>query len=425
MTAKIAVGAQWGDEGKGKIIDLLSKKADLVVRCQGGANAGHTVKIKSSKFVLHIIPSGVLHDNCVSIIANGVVFDYNSFIHELEMLNENGVDPLGRLFVSPFANVVMPYHPEYDRAREERRTNKIGTTFRGIGPAYQDKINRSGIRLVDFEDEDFFRNKLQDLVNAKNEEFEKLYDTKDKFNFDEIYKDVMAKYAVIKPFIKDTNVMVFEAIKADKTVLFEGAQGALLDIDLGTFPYVTSSNTLTGGICTGAGVGPTMIDGSIGVIKAYVTRVGNGPFVTEDFEEIGKSLADIGHEFGATTGRPRRCGPFDMLIAKYSARINGLTGWAITKLDVLDTFEKIRVCTGYEYKGKILKEFTPVSHILEQCAPIYEELDGWQQDITECKTYEELPENCKKYIAYIEKHTGVPAEIISVGPDREQSIFRK
>ena len=425
MAAKIAVGAQWGDEGKGKIIDLLSRNADLVVRCQGGANAGHTVKIKDNKFVLHIIPSGVLHENCISVIANGVVFDYNSFIHELEMLKENGVNPLGRLFVNPFANVVMPYHPEYDRAREERRKNKIGTTCRGIGPAYQDKITRSGIRLIDFEDEDFFKNKLQNLVETKNDEFEKLFEEKNKFSYDEIYKDVMEKYAIIKPFIKDTSVMVFEAIKENKTVLFEGAQGTLLDIDLGTFPFVTSSNTLTGGICTGAGVGPTMIDESVGVIKAYVTRVGNGPFVTEDFGDEGKKLAEIGAEFGATTGRPRRCGHFDMLIAKYAARINGLTGWAITKLDVLDSFDKIKVCTAYEYKGEKLTEFNPVPHIMEKCTPLYEELDGWNEDISGCKTYDELPENCKKYIAYIEKHTGVPVEIVSVGPDREQSIFRK
>lgn len=424
MSVRIAVGAQWGDEGKGKIIDLLSSKADLVVRYQGGANAGHTVKIKGNKFILHMIPSGVLHSNTVSAIGNGVVFDYESFISELDQLKKGGIDPDGRLFLSPYAHVVMPYHKEIDRALENIRKNKIGTTFKGIGPAYQDKISRCGIRVVDILDEDNFAEVLRNNIELKNLTFEGMYGEKNKFSFDEIYRDCTQKFSVIKKYVKDVSLMIDEYIKKKKTVLFEGAQGTLLDIDHGTYPYVTSSNTTSGGVCTGSGISPTKISSVIGVMKAYTTRVGNGPFVTELFDETGKYLAEKGNEVGATTGRPRRCGYYDALIARYSVRINGISSLALTKIDVLGGLDKIKVCVGYKYKNEILKEFVPVSNILEKCEPVYEEIEGWNEDISEIKEYDKLPENVKKYIDYIEKVSGVPVEIVSVGPERDQSIYK-
>jgi adenylosuccinate synthase len=424
MSVRIAVGAQWGDEGKGKIIDLLSSGAELVVRYQGGANAGHTVKINDKKFILHMIPSGVLNKNTVSAIGNGVVFDYESFICELEMLKNEGIDPTGRLFLSPYAHVVMPYHKEMDRAIENSRKNKIGTTFKGIGPAYQDKITRCGIRVVDVLDKDHFPVVLKNNIDSKNQLFEALYGEKNKFDYDKIYTDCIGKFEIVKKYVKDVSLMIEDALEQKHTILFEGAQGTLLDIDHGTYPFVTSSNTTSGGVCTGTGISPTKIDSVIGVMKAYTTRVGNGPFVTELFDEVGKHFSEKGHEIGATTGRPRRCGWFDALIARYSARINGLSSLALTKIDVFGGLEKIRVCVGYKYNNEILKEFIPVSNILEKCEPVYEELDGWTEDISEIKEYKDLPVNVKKYIDYIEKITKVPVEIVSVGPERNQSIFK-
>ncbi|PID26843.1 MAG: adenylosuccinate synthase [Candidatus Cloacimonadota bacterium] len=424
MGAKIVVGTQWGDEGKGKIVDLISEKADLVVRAQGGANAGHTVIINGKSYILHIIPSGILHAKTICAIGNGVVFDYRSFMEELKMLKDNGVDPKGRLFISPFANVVMPYHPEYDRAREAARKDKIGTTSKGIGPAYNDKITRTGIRVIDILNDDIFRAKLHNNIEIKNHEFEKLYGVQNRFSFEEIYKDCSNVFAKIRDYVKDVSIMIDDYLKADKKVVFEGAQGTLLDIDFGTFPFVTSSNTTSGGACTGTGVGPTKIDEVTGVLKAYTTRVGNGPFVSELDDEYGNTLGKVGHEFGATTGRKRRCGAFDILIAKFSARINGLTSFALTKLDVLDSFDTIRVCTGYKYKGNTLTEYPVESYILEECEAVYTELPGWKEDISNIKDYDKLPENCKKYVEFIERETGVKADIISVGPDRNQTIFR-
>ncbi len=424
MSVRIAVGAQWGDEGKGKIIDLLSSGADLVVRYQGGANAGHTVKIDDKKFILHMIPSGVLNKNTVSAIGNGVVFDFESFISELDTLKNAGIKPEGRLFISPYAHVVMPYHKEIDRAVENSRKTKIGTTFKGIGPAYQDKITRCGIRVVDILDAEYFPLVLRNNIDSKNQLFEALYGEKNKFDFSSIYSACLEKFETVKPYVKDVSLMIEEALENKRSILFEGAQGTLLDIDHGTYPFVTSSNTTSGGVCTGTGISPTKIDSVIGVMKAYTTRVGNGPFVTELFDEAGKHLSVKGFEIGATTGRQRRCGYFDTLIARYSIRVNGISSLALTKIDVLGGLDKIKVCVGYKYKNEILKEFLPVSNVLEKCEPVYEELEGWTEDISDVKEYKDLPANVKKYIDYIEKTTKVPVEIVSVGPERNQSIFK-
>ncbi len=424
MTVRIAVGAQWGDEGKGKIIDLLSSKADLVVRYQGGANAGHTVKINDRKFILHMIPSGVLNTNTVSCIGNGVVFDYESFLSELDTLKKEGVNPDGRLYISPYAHVVMPYHKETDRALEKMRKNKIGTTFKGIGPAYQDKVTRCGIRVIDILDKEHFADVLKNNIELKNLTFEGIYGEKNKFSFDDIYKDCTEKFSQIKKYVKDVSLITDEYCRLNKTILFEGAQGTLLDIDHGTYPYVTSSNTTSGGVCTGTGISPTKISSVIGVMKAYTTRVGNGPFVTELSDETGKHLSEKGCEIGATTGRPRRCGYFDALIARYSVRINGISSLALTKIDVLGGLDKIKICVGYKYKNKLLKEFVPVSNILEQCEPVYEELEGWKEDISDIKSYADLPVNVRHYVEKIEQLSGVPVEIVSVGPERNQSIYK-
>jgi len=424
MSVKVVVGAQWGDEGKGKIVDLLSENAELVVRYQGGANAGHTVIIKDKKYVLHMIPSGVLHDNTVSAIGNGVVFDYNSFLDELDMLQKGGVNLDGRLFISPYAHVVMPYHPQYDRARENARENKIGTTFKGIGPTYEDKTARCGLRIAEILDEEYFPVALQKTVEAKNREYELLFGEKDKFSYDAIFADCKEKFSRIKPFVKDVSLMIDEVNKRGGNIIFEGAQGTLLDVDCGTYPFVTSSNTVSGGACSGSGMGPTMIDEVIGIFKAYTTRVGNGPFGTELHGEDGEKRRQLGGEFGATTGRPRRCGHLDLLLAKYAARMNGLTSFVLTKSDVLSSYPVLKVCTGYKYKDQLLNDFVPLPHVMENSVPVYAELPGWECDISGCKNYDELPLNARKYIEFIEEFAGVPVSIVSVGPERNQSIHR-
>jgi adenylosuccinate synthase len=424
VSITIAVGAQWGDEGKGKIIDLLSSKADVVVRYQGGANAGHTVEIMDKKYVLHMIPSGVLNEKAISCIGNGVVFDFESFLDELKTLQSAGIYLKDRLFISPYAHVVMPYHKEIDRYNERDREQKIGTTFKGIGPAYQDKVTRCGIRVADILDRDYFPVILKSNIDSKNKLFEALYGEKNKFEFDQIFNTCKDKFAILEKYVKDVSLIIDEAVRNNRSVLFEGAQGTLLDIDHGTYPFVTSSNTTSGGACTGAGVGPTKIDKVLGVMKAYTTRVGNGPFVTELFNETGVYLAEKGHEIGATTGRKRRCGYFDALIAKYSVRLNGISSLALTKIDVLGGLDKIKVCVGYKHNNIILTDFPPLANVLDNCEPVYEVLDGWSEDISGITNYEDLPENTKIYIDYIEKAAGIPVEIVSVGPERNQSIFR-
>ncbi|WP_334300411.1 adenylosuccinate synthase [Anaerovorax sp. IOR16] len=423
LSGLAVVGSQWGDEGKGKMIDYLAKKADMVVRGQGGNNAGHTVVIEDKKYALHLIPSGVLNQNAINIIGNGVVFDPRGFFEELEMLEKDGVDTT-KIFVSDRAHIVFPYHRKMDELFERARGKAdIGTTKKGIGPCYMDKIERSGLRTCDMFDEASFIEKLSYEIDRKNDMIVKLFEEEplDKQAIIDEYVDYAKR---LLPYIKDTSILVYDAIKQGKNVLFEGAQGSMLDIDLGTYPYVTSSHPTSGGFTAGCGIGAGSISEVLGITKAYTTRVGKGPFVTELDDEIGDKIREIGHEFGVTTGRPRRCGWFDGVVVKYSARINGLTGIALMLLDVLSSFDTIKLCYAYDYKGEQIVDFPARLDALEECKPVYREIKGWNKDITGCKTYEELPEETKEYIKAIEETIGVPVKSISVGPKRDQTILR-
>lgn len=423
LSGLAVVGSQWGDEGKGKMIDYLAKKADMVVRGQGGNNAGHTVVIEDKKYALHLIPSGVLNQNAINIIGNGVVFDPRGFFEELEMLEKDGVDTT-KIFVSDRAHIVFPYHRKMDELFERARGKAdIGTTKKGIGPCYMDKIERSGLRTCDMFDEASFIEKLSYEIDRKNDMIVKLFEEEplDKQAIIDEYVDYAKR---LLPYIKDTSILVYDAIKQGKNVLFEGAQGSMLDIDLGTYPYVTSSHPTSGGFTAGCGIGAGSISEVLGITKAYTTRVGKGPFVTELDDEIGDKIREIGHEFGVTTGRPRRCGWFDGVVVKYSARINGLTGIALMLLDVLSSFDTIKLCYAYDYKGEQIVDFPARLDVLEECKPVYREIKGWNKDITGCKTYEELPEETKEYIKAIEEIIGVPVKSISVGPKRDQTILR-
>lgn len=423
MSGLAVVGSQWGDEGKGKMIDYLAKKADMVVRGQGGNNAGHTVVIDEKKYALHLIPSGVLNKDAVNIIGNGVVFDPRGFFEELEMLEKDGVDTT-KIFISDRAHIVFPYHRKMDELFEKARGKEdIGTTKKGIGPCYMDKIERNGIRTCDLFEENSFIEKLSHEIDRKNEMIVKLFEEKplDKQAIIEEYRDYAKR---LLPYIKDTGVLVYEAIKQNKNVLFEGAQGSMLDIDLGTYPYVTSSHPTSGGFTAGCGIGAGSITDVLGIVKAYTTRVGKGPFVTELHDEIGDKIRETGHEYGVTTGRPRRCGWFDGVVVNYSARINGLTGIALMLLDVLSEFDTIKLCYAYDYKGEKMVNFPARLDVLEECKPIYQEIKGWKKDITNCKTYDELPQEAKEYIKAIEEIVGVSVKSISVGPKRDQTILR-
>ncbi|MCB0258502.1 MAG: adenylosuccinate synthase, partial [Calditrichaeota bacterium] len=379
MSVVVVVGAQWGDEGKGKIVDLLSGNFNITARYQGGANAGHTVIIGEKKYILHLIPSGILHPNVECVIGNGVVIDPVALLEEIKLLEKKGVKIKGRLWISQKAHLIMPYHKLLDTVSEEKEgANKIGTTGRGIGPAYVDKANRKGIRIVDLLDREGFERKLRRNLEEKNELLYKIYGILP-LDIEKIIKEYLEFDHRIDPYIKDVSVYLNEAIDNGKSILLEGAQGTLLDVDHGTYPYVTSSNPASGGACTGVGIGPTKISEVMGVIKAYTTRVGEGPFPTELTGEAGENLRQAGMEFGATTGRPRRCGWFDAVVARYSVRINGIDALAITKLDVLDHFETIQVCTSYRYNGKLLREFPTDLRVLQNCEPVYESLPGWQQ----------------------------------------------
>ncbi|GAB4184856.1 MAG: adenylosuccinate synthase [Calditrichia bacterium] len=424
MSVSIVVGAQWGDEGKGKIVDILSEEMDVVARFQGGANAGHTVKIKGKKYILHLIPSGILHPNTICVIGNGVVVDPAALLEEIELLEKEGISVKGRLFISHKAHLIMPYHKLLDKASEEAMgESKIGTTGRGIGPAYVDKYNRKGIRIVDLLDKDLFEQKIRENIAEKNKILEKIYG-QNPINTDEMVKEYLEYDQLMDPYIKDVSVLINNAIEDGKNILLEGAQGTLLDVDHGTYPYVTSSNPVSGGACIGVGIGPTMIDSVIGVLKAYTTRVGYGPFPTELEGEEGEYFRTVGQEFGATTGRPRRCGWFDAVIARYARRINGITRLAVTKLDVLDQLDEIKICTGYKVDGKEIKEFPADMKILEKIEPIYETHPGWKEDTSHIKSYDELPENAKKYLQRISELTGAKIAIVSVGQARSQTIFR-
>jgi adenylosuccinate synthase len=424
MSVQIIVGAQWGDEGKGKIVDLLSEEADIVARYQGGANAGHTVVIGGEKFVLHLIPSGILQPHTTCVLGNGVVVDPTALLQEIELLSEKGIQISGRLFISPCAHVVMPYHKILDQTKEETDSQqKIGTTGRGIGPAYGDKALRLGIRIVDLFDEETLKAKIQQNLREKNAILGAIYG-KAPIPAEKILQEYRQFDGRIQPLVTDVALYLNRAIAEGKRILCEGAQGSLLDMDFGTYPYVTSSNPTSGGACTGLGIAPTKIDSVLGVIKAYTTRVGMGPFPTEMKNDWGSKLRSLGNEYGATTGRPRRCGWFDAVVATYAAQINGISAWALTKLDVLDTLPEIKICVAYRYRGKELKTFPAEIYILENCEPIYKTFPGWQQPISATCKFEDLPREAREYLNAIEQLTGIPTRIISVGSDRDQTIVR-
>ena len=425
MATYVVVGLQYGDEGKGKITDVLSAKSDYVVRFQGGDNAGHTVYVGDEKFVLHLLPSGVLQCRGKCIIANGVVVNPKSFIKEIEQLESKGM-PTDHVFISRRAHVIMPYHILLDTYREEEKGGtEIGTTKKGIGPCYEDKIARVGIRMVDLLNPEILREKIEKNLKIKNSVFEKYFE-KEGLNADEMYNEFLEIGKKLQNRIVDTEVELNEAIKEGKNVLFEGAQALMLDIDFGTYPFVTSSSPSTGGVCTGAGVPPTALQNLIGVSKAYTTRVGNGPFPSELDNELGGQIRKVGHEYGATTGRPRRTGWLDLVSLKHACMINGINNLVITKLDVLTGIRPLKIVTSYITEdGKEIDYFTSSTTKLYKYTPVYQELEGWDEDITKVRSYDELPENAKKYIEYIEKYLGINVYLVSVGPERSQNIIRK
>jgi adenylosuccinate synthase len=424
MSVRIVLGAQWGDEGKAKIVDYLTSDADVVVRFQGGANAGHTIKVGDLEFVFHLIPAGIVHMDKTCVIGNGVVLEPEALFAEIDELEEKGISTEGRLFISERAHLVLPYHKAIERASEEKiGDGAIGTTLRGIGPTYYDKINRSsGIRVLDVIDADVLASKIRANLREKNEILTKVYGAKP-LEEAPIIEEYVAHGERLKQYITDTSVYLDEQIKAGKGILFEGSQGTLLDIDHGSYPYVTSSNTTAGGAATGAGIGPTRIDEVVGVVKAYTTRVGNGPFPTELNDEMGERIRDIGHEYGATTGRPRRCGWLDAVILRMAERINGLTSIAVTRVDILDQIEELKICTHYTRNDERVDHFPADLNVLAECEPVYETLPGWQTDTTKCRTYDSLPEQAKAYLTRISELSGVKISIVSVGPDREETIF--
>ncbi len=421
MSVTILVGSQWGDEGKGKIVDILSERYNIVTRYQGGANAGHTVEIGDKQYILHLIPSGILREDVICVIGNGVVIDPTALLDEIKILEKNGIKVDGRLFISQNAHLIMPYHKLLDSINESGE-NKIGTTGRGIGPCYIDKYARKGIKIVDLLNRKNLEEKIRQNLKEKNNLLKKVYE-RDELDVEEIIKQYVEFDKAIDKYIKDVPSYLNNAISEGKSILLEGAQGALLDVDHGTYPYVTSSNPTSGGACTGSGIPPTKITNVIGIVKAYTTRVGNGPFPTELLDKDGEELRRIGAEFGATTGRPRRCGWFDAFLVKYSCMINGIDSVAITKLDVLSSFKEIKVCVGYELKGKKIKTFPTDEDRLMNVSPIYETLPGWNEDISECKNYSDLPDKTKEYLQFISKESGFKISVVSVGPKRKQTFF--
>jgi adenylosuccinate synthase len=423
VSAVVLIGAQWGDEGKGKITDFLAEKATVVVRYQGGNNAGHTVVVGQQEYKLHLIPSGILYPGTTCVIGNSVVVDLEVLFKEIDHLKERGISS-DNLRISDRAHIIMPYHRRLDEVQEERKgSQKIGTTKRGIGPAYVDKFARVGIRIVDLLDKDTFHAKLEANIIEKNILFNKVYGVEG-FDKEQIIREYDQYAKRIKPYVADTSVIINNAVDNGENVLFEGAQGTLLDIDHGTYPFVTSSHPIAGGACIGTGIGPAKINKVLGVAKAYTTRVGEGPFPTELFDDTGDLIRQEGNEFGTTTGRPRRCGWFDAVILRYSTRLSGLTGLAVTKLDVLDKLKQIKICVGYEYQGKNLVDFPADLKVLAQCKPVYEVLDGWMESTSSARTFEELPLNARKYLERIEEIVGVKISIIAVGPKRSQTIVR-
>ena len=421
MSVTVLVGSQWGDEGKGKIVDILSEKFEIVTRYQGGANAGHTVEIGDKQYILHLIPSGILRENVICVIGNGVVIDPTALLDEIALLEKNNIKVDGRLFISHNAHLIMPYHKLLDSISEQGN-NKIGTTGRGIGPCYIDKFARKGIRIVDLLNKKVLEEKIRKNLEEKNKLLEKIYDNKG-LDVEEIIEKYLAFDKAIDKYIKDVPAFLNEAIDNGKSILLEGAQGALLDVDHGTYPFVTSSSPTSGGACTGTGIPPTKIDNVIGIVKAYTTRVGNGPFPTELLDDDGEKLRKIGAEYGATTGRPRRCGWFDAMLVRYSAMINGIDSVAITKLDVLSDFDEIKVCTGYKLDGKLIKSYPTDVDRLSLVEPVYESLPGWKSDISNCLTFNDLPDKTKEYLDFISEKSGIKIDIVSVGPKRKQTFY--
>lgn len=421
MSAVVITGTQWGDEGKGKIVDYLASKADTVVRFQGGSNAGHTVAVNGEEYKLRLLPSGILYKGTNCVIANGVVVDPQCLLEEMDAMQKRGIDT-SKIFVSNRAHVVMPYHKLFDELNEKSRGDKkIGTTKRGIGPCYIDKADRIGIRICDLIDKEEFALKLKNVLEQKNYILQKVYNH-EPLNYEEILKEYKNYAEKLAPHVCDTVTFLNDEIDANKKILFEGAQATMLDIDYGTYPYVTASHPISGGVGVGAGVAPKRIDKVVGVVKAYCTRVGEGPFPTEQLNEIGDKLRTAGHEFGTVTGRPRRTGWLDSCVVKYAGQISGIDYMAVTRLDILDDFDEIKMCVGYEVDGKILNEIPASLKILAKVKPVYETFAGWKTDISKIRNYNELPENAKKYLERMAEVTKIKLGIVSVGPNRDQTI---
>jgi adenylosuccinate synthase len=424
MKNVVVVGAQWGDEGKGKVVDILAPHFDLVARYQGGHNAGHTVRIGDRKFILRLIPSGILHDECQCVIGNGVVVDPTAFNTELQELREAGVECEGRLFISNRAHLILPYHVALDRAREERLgANSVGTTMRGIGPAYEDKASRCGVRAGDLLYPDLLREKVRANIEEKNLELASLGG--DILNLDSTLDAFLADSVRLTPFVRDAAAMINNATQSGKSVLVEGAQGTMLDIDHGTYPFVTSSNATAGGAATGLGLAPRNITGVLGIAKAYTTRVGGGPFPTELLDEQGAYLQKRGNEYGAVTGRPRRTGWFDATVVRYAVMLNGFDAIALTKLDVLDEFEEIKVAISYRCRGEVVDGMPYGANVLAECEPVYESLPGWKTTTSRITSFDDLPSAAKDYVRRIEELCGAPIGLISTGPDRNETIIRE
>lgn len=421
MTVVALVGTQWGDEGKGKITDVLASKADVVARYQGGNNAGHTVVVGDTTYKLHLIPSGILYEGTTCLIGNGVVVDPKVLCEEIAYLHQSGIST-ANLYVSEKAHLIMPYHRVLDQLEESQRTLKIGTTGRGIGPAYVDKFMRMGVRMLDLKSRESLERAIDQVLPFKNQLLQQVYDHPG-FIREELVEEYLAYAETIVPLLADTSLVVHEARKAGKSILLEGAQGTLLDVDHGTYPFVTSSNPTAGGAAPGIGIGPNHINQVIGVVKSYTTRVGEGPFVSELNDATGDLIRERGREFGTTTGRPRRCGWFDAVLVRYAVRVNGLTGLAITLLDVLDALETIKVCVAYEYRGERLEQMPADLEVLKECKPIYQELPGWQVDTTKVQTFADLPLPAKEYLTFLAEQVGCPMQIVSVGPRRDQTML--
>jgi adenylosuccinate synthase len=424
VSTVVVVGTQWGDEGKGKITDYLAERAEVIARYQGGNNAGHTIVFSGKKYKLHLIPSGIFYADKICVIGNGMVVDPQALVEELTYLHNHGVST-DNLRISDRAHVILPYHLKLDAVEEDSKgSNKIGTTKKGIGPAYMDKAARIGIRVTDLMNPPEFSKKLKRNLEEKNRLFEKVYEVEG-FRLDTILEEYLKLAEIIRPYVCDTSVVLNDAIDSGRRVLFEGAQGVMLDIDQGTYPFVTSSNPVAGGVCIGSGVGPTKIHQVVGVAKAYTSRVGDGPFPTELQNEIGNRIREVGNEYGTTTGRPRRVGWFDSVVVRHARRVSGITGLSLNSIDVLTGIETIKICTAYIYKGEVLHHFPADLNMLAECEPVYEELPGWYEDITQVKGFADLPENARHYIERISTITGIPIAIFSVGPDRTQTIVVK